>query len=170
MTETNRCRAFIGLGGNLGDPLRCFREVRQSLSTAPATLVVASSPLYRTAPVGGPAGQPDYLNAVIELQTALPPNQLLTFCRHLEQSAGRRRTVRWGPRTLDLDLLFVGDRVLSTPRLTLPHPRLHQRRFVLQPLCDLAAELIHPLFGLTVAALLTALPRDEGVTQMQTDW
>jgi 2-amino-4-hydroxy-6-hydroxymethyldihydropteridine diphosphokinase len=140
------------------------------LSAQPATLVVASSPLYRTAPVGGPAGQPDYLNAVIELQTALPPNQLLTFCRQLEQSAGRRRTVRWGARTLDLDLLIVGDRVLSTPRLTLPHPRLHQRRFVLQPLCDLAAELIHPLFGLTVAALLTALPPEEGVTQIQTDW
>jgi 2-amino-4-hydroxy-6-hydroxymethyldihydropteridine diphosphokinase len=170
MTERGVCRVFIGLGGNLGEPLARFLEVRQALNVHRQIAVVASSPLYRTAPVGGPVGQPDYLNAVLELVTRLSPLELIDYCRELEQRGGRRRDVRWGARTIDIDLLFIDDLVCSTPQLTLPHPRLHTRLFVLQPLSDLAADLIHPLSGRAVSELLSALPRAAGDIQLQGVW
>lgn len=157
MTETDRCRVFIGFGGNLGEPLTWFRYARQHLAGHPQIDLVASSPLYRTAPVGGPAGQPDYLNAVVELKTSLSPLILLSLCQALEQDAGRKRTELWGARTLDLDLLLYGQQSYLMPNLNLPHPRLHQRRFVLQPLHDLAPEFMHPLFHKTIAILLREL-------------
>lgn len=158
MTETDWCRVFIGLGGNLGEPLAWFRHARQRLTEHPQIDLVASSPLYKTAPVGGPAGQPDYLNAVVELKTNLPPLALLSLCLAMEQDAGRKRTEHWGARTLDLDLLLYGQQIHSMTNLTLPHPCLHQRRFALQPLYDLAPEFNHPVFHQTVADLLQVLP------------
>jgi 2-amino-4-hydroxy-6-hydroxymethyldihydropteridine diphosphokinase len=135
-------RAFIGLGSNLGDR-------RGHLARAVATLrragdVVAVSPVYETEPVGGPAGQGPYLNLVVELLTVDAPRQLLGRCVRLEQEAGRVRTVRHGPRTLDADLLLVGDEVVHEDDLELPHPRLWERRFVLAPLADLAPDLVSP--------------------------
>ncbi|MBD1400400.1 2-amino-4-hydroxy-6-hydroxymethyldihydropteridine diphosphokinase [Pelovirga terrestris] len=164
------CRVFIGLGGNLGEPLARFLEVRQAFADHPQITVVASSPLYRTAPVGGPAGQPDYLNAVLELATRLPPLELLEYCLELERRGGRRREVRWGARTIDIDLLLVDNLICSTSRLTLPHPHLHERSFVLQPLADLAADLIHPRSGRMVSEILTSLPRAAGDIQLQGAW
>lgn len=133
-------RAFIGLGSNLGDR-------RAELARAVATLcakgdVTAVSPLYETAPVGGPEGQPPYLNAVVELSTADSPRVLLERCRALEATAQRVRTVRFGPRTLDADVLVVGDEQIDEPDLCVPHPRMLERRFVLAPLRDLAPELV----------------------------
>ncbi len=135
-------RAFVGLGSNLGDR-------RGRLTDAVATLrargdVVAVSPVYETEPVGGPAGQDRYLNVVVELVTADGPRQLLARCRELERAAGRVRTVRHGPRTLDADVLLVGDEVVAEPDLQVPHPRMWERRFVLAPLADLAPELVGP--------------------------
>jgi 2-amino-4-hydroxy-6-hydroxymethyldihydropteridine diphosphokinase len=135
-------RAFIGLGSNLGDR-------RAHLSRAVAGLrrqgdVVAVSPLYETEPVGGPPGQGPYLNLVVELLTADGPRGLLDRCRQLEQEAGRVRTVRHGPRTLDADVLLVGDEVVDEDDLQVPHPRLWERRFVLVPLADLAPDLVSP--------------------------
>ncbi len=170
MTERSVCRVFIGLGGNLGEPRALFLEVRKALHTHRQITVAASSPLYRTAPVGGPAGQPDYLNAVLELATSLSPLALLAYCCELEQRGGRRREEHWGPRTIDIDLLLADDLICSTPQLMLPHPRLHERLFVLQPLSDLAADRVHPLSGCTIAELLTALPRSAGDIQLQGAW
>jgi 2-amino-4-hydroxy-6-hydroxymethyldihydropteridine diphosphokinase len=133
-------RAFIGLGSNLGDR-------RAFLTEAVATLraggdVVAVSPLYETEPVGGPAGQERFLNVVVELATADSPRQLLERCQALEAAAARARTEHWGPRTLDADVLLVEGLAVDEPDLTVPHPRMWERRFVLQPLADLAPDLV----------------------------
>jgi 2-amino-4-hydroxy-6-hydroxymethyldihydropteridine diphosphokinase len=102
------------------------------------------SPLYETEPVGGPSGQPPYLNAVVELSTTASPRELLERCRALEAAAGRVRAERHGPRTLDVDVLVVGDLSVAEPDLVVPHPRLWERRFVLAPLADLAPDLVSP--------------------------
>lgn len=137
-------RAYVGIGSNLDDPSSQARRAFQALAALPASRCVARSPLYRTTPVGGPPGQPDYLNAVVALDTALDPDALLAALQEIENAQGRIRNVRWGPRTLDLDLLLYGSLIRDDPRLTLPHPRLHERAFVLYPLFDIAPTLILP--------------------------
>lgn len=126
----------MGLGSNLGDRRLYLREAVEALED-----VVAVSPVYETEPVGGP-GQDRYLNVVVELDTNLSPRELLALCRRLEAAAARVRHERWGPRTLDVDVLLVGDLVVDEPDLTVPHPRMWERRFVLAPLADLAPELL----------------------------
>ena len=132
-------RAFVALGSNLGDRRR---HLGRALAGLPG--VVAVSPLYETDPVGGPEGQPPYLNAVVELDTDLGPRDLLEVGQRLEAEAGRVRTERWGPRTLDVDVLLVGDLVVDEPDLQVPHPRLWDRSFVLVPLHDLAPDVAGP--------------------------
>ena len=138
-------RVFIGLGANLGDAGATLRQALQQIAALPGTQLVASSPLYRTAPVD--ATGPDFLNAVAELATTLEPLPLLAALQGIEQQHGRQRPYRNAPRTLDLDLLLHGSRVIQTPALSVPHPRLHQRAFVLRPLLDLAPTLHHPALG-----------------------
>jgi 2-amino-4-hydroxy-6-hydroxymethyldihydropteridine diphosphokinase len=133
-------RAFIGLGSNLGDRRALLRGAVEGLRDRGD--VVAVSPLYETEPVGGPAGQGPYLNLVVELATSDPPRALLERCRALEAAAGRVRTVRWGPRTLDADVLWVAGWTVDEEDLVVPHPRLWERRFVVQPLSDLAPDLV----------------------------
>jgi len=152
-------RAFIAFGGNLGACRATFITARQRLQECGVD-VVASSALYNTQAVGGPSGQPDYLNAVVEVVTDLSAMQLLTLCLQLEQEAGRQRLEHWGPRTLDLDLLLFGQLVYASDNLIVPHPRLHQRRFVLQPLCTLIGEQLHPLLHVSFNTLLQRLPND----------
>lgn len=130
-------RVFLGLGSNVGDRWRFLREAVASLPD-----VVAVSPVYETDPVGGPSGQGPYLNCVVELSTALPPRQLLGICHRLETAADRVRHERWGPRTLDIDILVVDGVTINDPDLEIPHPRMRERRFVLEPLRDLAPELV----------------------------
>ncbi len=132
-------RAFIGLGSNLGD-----RETQLVRAVEGLPDVVAVSRLYETEPVGGPPGQGPYLNLVVELDTQLGPRGLLDVARRLEDVAGRRRGVRFGPRTLDVDVLLVGDQVVDDEDLVVPHPRMWQRRFVVDPLAELAPELVPP--------------------------
>jgi len=132
-------RAFLGLGSNLGD-----REAELARAVAGLPDVVAVSRLYETEPVGGPAGQGLYLNLVVELDTDLGPRDLLGVARRLEEAAGRERGVRNGPRTLDVDLLLVGDQVVEDEDLVVPHPRMFERRFVVEPLAELAPELVPP--------------------------
>ena len=133
-------RAFIGLGSNLGDRRGYLAAAVDGLRAGGD--VVAVSPLYETAPVGGPAGQGPFLNVVVELSTEDSPRRLLQRCHALESTAGRVRDQRWGPRTLDADVLLVEGTEVHEPDLTVPHPRLWERRFVVQPLADLAPDLV----------------------------
>ena len=133
-------RAFLGLGSNLGDR---WAHLRAAVAAVPD--VVAVSPVYETAPVGGPDGQGAFLNCVVELDTQRSPRELLELCRELEQAAARVRLERWGPRTLDVDVLVVGDETVDEPDLTVPHPRMWERAFVLIPLHDLAPDLVPDL-------------------------
>jgi 2-amino-4-hydroxy-6-hydroxymethyldihydropteridine diphosphokinase len=126
-------RAYLGLGSNLGD-----RRARLRAAVAALPDVVAVSPVYETEPVGGPPGQDPYLNVVVQLDTDLAPRELLDVAHRLEQAAGRVRTEPNGPRTLDVDVLLVGDLTVREPDLVVPHPRMWERRFVLAPLADLA--------------------------------
>ena len=137
--------ALIALGANLGEPLAALRQAREVL--ADVGKVQATSWLYRTAPVGGPPGQPEYLNAALSLLTTLSPQALLLALLGIEALSGRVRLERWGPRLLDLDLIGYGQRALHTPRLTLPHPEVFARAFVLVPLADVAPGWRHPVTG-----------------------
>lgn len=130
-------RALLGLGSNLGDRQHHLRAAVDSLQG-----VVSVSPVYETEPVGGPGGQPAYLNVVVELDTDLTPRQLLGVCHRLEAAAGRVRDVRWGPRTLDVDILWHELGPVDEPDLVVPHPRMHERRFVMVPLADVAPDLV----------------------------
>jgi 2-amino-4-hydroxy-6-hydroxymethyldihydropteridine diphosphokinase len=130
-------RAFLALGSNLGDRWALLRRAVAALPD-----VVAVSPVYETDPVGGPEGQGAYLNLVVELDTELSARQLLEAAQRAEAGARRVRTERWGPRTLDVDVLLVGDDVVDEPDLVVPHPRMWERAFVLVPLADLAPDLV----------------------------
>jgi len=132
-------RALLGLGSNLGDRVAHLRAAVAGLPD-----LAAISPVYETDPVGGPDGQGAYLNLVARLETALAARALLEVCRALEAEAGRVRDVRWGPRTLDVDVLWVDGIEVHEPDLEVPHPRLRERRFVLAPLADLAPDLATP--------------------------
>jgi 2-amino-4-hydroxy-6-hydroxymethyldihydropteridine diphosphokinase len=162
--------AYLALGANLGDRQGQLQGARAALAAARGTRVTAASPLYETRPVGGPPNQPLYLNAVLRVETTLSCRGLLELCLAVEARFGRRRREPWGPRTLDVDLLFYGDETLDEPDLVIPHPRLHQRRFVLTPLTDLAPELLHPVLGRSVHQLLTALGNGESVRFYAREW
>lgn len=148
--------AYIGIGANLGDAPATVAAAVAALGHLPDGRLLRVSSAYRTAPVD--AGGPDYVNAVAALATTLSPEALLTALQGIEQAFGRQRPYHHAPRTLDLDLLLHGDVVCATPRLTLPHPRLHLRAFVLQPLLEIAPELAAPGLG----ALAAWLPATAG--------
>jgi 2-amino-4-hydroxy-6-hydroxymethyldihydropteridine diphosphokinase len=148
-------KAYVGLGSNLGDRAAYLLLGLSALSRLPETRLLRLSPVYETDPVGPP--QPPYLNMVAELETELSPKGLLAEMLRVEKALGRERRERWGPRTLDLDLLLYGDLVLEEAGLSVPHPRLHERAFVLVPLLDLLPEGRHPLLGQSFAELLASL-------------
>jgi 2-amino-4-hydroxy-6-hydroxymethyldihydropteridine diphosphokinase len=152
-------RAYVGVGSNLGDRWAHLLQAARGLGSSPRVSVLRGSTVYENAPVGPP--QPDYLNAVLELDTRLTAAGLHQLMRLVEEGAGRVRGERWGPRTLDLDLLLFGDEVIDVPGLRVPHPELAGRRFVLAPLAELCPELAVPGAGATVAALLAACPPHE---------
>ena len=148
--------AFVGIGANLGDAQATVRGAIAALGRLPQTRLVAASRLYRSAPVD--AGGPDFINAVARVETTLPAPALLAQLQRLEQNAGRERPYRNAPRTLDLDLLLFGDGRIASPALTVPHPRLAERAFVLLPLHELAPERVRPadlqaVSGQRIAAL-----------------
>ncbi|MDT8376227.1 MAG: 2-amino-4-hydroxy-6-hydroxymethyldihydropteridine diphosphokinase [Mariprofundaceae bacterium] len=149
----------IALGGNLGDVKQTFIQARNELNAAAEIRLLESSKLYKTPPAG-PAGQPDYLNAVVEVETSFKPGTLLALLHRIEDAHGRMRTERWGARTLDLDILTYGDVQLTSEALTIPHAMISKRMFVLRPLCDIAPKWQHPLLKVTAEQMLDQLLRE----------
>ena len=151
-------RVYVALGANLGDREATFSAVIRAFEREPDLQLVAASGVYETPPLG-PPGQDPYLNAVVALHAWLSPSALLERLQAIESALGRDRgpdAIRWGPRAIDLDLLLFGDRCVSLPDLEVPHPRLHERAFVLVPLADLAPRLAHPIRGGSVEDMLAA--------------
>jgi len=155
--------AYVALGANLGDPSATIRAAFGALANLPESRVVHCSSLYRTAPVGN-TEQPEFINAVAALETTLAPESLLDALFDIEARFGRIRAEKNGPRTLDLDLLLYNNQQLNLPRLTLPHPRLHLRAFVLYPLAELAPDLQLPGRG-SIAAWLPAVA-NQGISRL----
>ena len=158
-------RAFVGLGSNLGEREALIRQALDELAALPDTTLIRVSSLYDTEPVGE-IEQPRFLNAVAMLDTELTARQLLWNLQRIETRLGRTRTHRWGPRTMDLDLLLYGDLVIEEPELELPHPELSRRAFVHEPLVELDPSLTHPISGLTVVQLLARLEHKSPVKRI----
>ncbi len=151
--------AYVALGSNLGDREAFLKMGIDGVNAHPFCRVEETAPVYTTTPYGG-VKQGEFLNTVMKVRTLLEPEPLLDLLQSLEQKAGRERKVHWGPRTLDLDLLFYDDRILTAPRLIVPHPDMENRDFVLKPLCDIAPGLVHPVSRRTVIALLRDLEKN----------
>ncbi len=150
-------RAFIGVGSNQGPRLELISQAVRSLTGTDGIQVTQMAMISETEPIGGPL-QGSYLNTVVEIDTVLPPIELLRRLQGIERHLGRRPSgQRWGPRPIDLDLLLYSDQVVNEPQLLVPHPRMHERRFVLEPLAQLAPSFIHPLLKQTIAELLEQL-------------
>jgi len=156
-------RAFVAFGANLGNPVAAYEEAINAMANLEATRVVRPSALYRSSPVGV-SGQPDYLNAVVELQTQLTAAALLQALMAIEQRAGRTRESHRAPRTMDLDLLLYDQQVIRQPGLEVPHPRMHERAFVLVPLTEIAADIHVPGHG-PACNLLTCVG-DQDITRL----
>jgi 2-amino-4-hydroxy-6-hydroxymethyldihydropteridine diphosphokinase len=159
--------AFLGLGSNLGDRLDLLQRAVDALDADARTRVDAVSSVYETAPVGGPEQDP-FLNIAVRVATRRSPRSLLRLCLAVEERLGRERTVRWGPRTVDVDVLLYGDRTVRTRDLEVPHPRLDERAFALVPLMEVAAPGHRLPDGRTLAAALAALAPVEGIVMVGT--
>lgn len=153
MPPAAEVRAYVALGSNLGDRERNIREALRLLDQTNGTDVTKVSSMLDNPAVGGPEGSPRFLNAAAEVKTSLGPHELLDRLLAIEQQLGRTREIRWEPRIIDLDLLLYGDQVIRTPTLTVPHPLLHERPFVLGPLAEIAPDVVHPVQGRRIREL-----------------
>lgn len=156
--------SFVGIGSNLDSPVARCLEATEHIAALGGCKVLRRSSLYRTEPVGFP-DQEWFINAVIEIRTALTAKMLMQELQGIENRMGRHKTVRWGPRIIDLDILLYGQEVFQGDDLIIPHPELHKRRFVLTPLNEIASCVIHPAFGVSVAGLLDRL-EDAGIVEL----
>lgn len=156
-------RVFVGMGSNLGDRASMLNRAARELGRVPGVKLLACSPVYETDPVGKP-DQPRFLNAACEIQTALAPADLMRELLSIEERLGRTRSERWGPREIDLDILLYDGLVLENPDVTVPHPELERRRFVLVPLRELDRDVVHPVSGRTIGELAEACS-EEGRVQ-----
>ena len=154
---------YLGFGTNLGDRWANLRKALGMLSRDPELRTLRCSGVYETDPWGG-IEQPRYLNCVAEFATSLEPNALLTKCKEVEARLGRVRSVRWGPRLIDVDILLYGSEVVSLPHLEIPHPRLHLRAFALIPLAELCSDNVHPVLGRSIGEMSRAADERDRVT------
>jgi 2-amino-4-hydroxy-6-hydroxymethyldihydropteridine diphosphokinase len=152
-------QVFLALGTNIGDREANLCKARKAL--APKVTIIKESPIYITPPWGF-EDQPEFLNQVLEVRTKMRPGRLLAYLKRIEKKMGRLKTFRNGPRLIDLDILFYGQRVIERSKLRIPHPRLHERAFVLVPLEDIAPDFIHPVLNMTVETMLSKI-NTEGV-------
>jgi len=162
-------KVFVGVGSNLGDREFLIRKAVESMRDLPRTLVVRVSSLYDTDPVGE-VDQPAFLNAVVWLETTLEPRELLWQLLLIEKRMGRVRSQRWGPRPIDLDLLFYGEETVDEPDLKIPHPEAHRRAFVLMPLLELDPEFVHPTTGEPIKKVIKRLPPNPPVRKGGRFW
>lgn len=162
-------KVMIGVGSNLGDREFLIRKAIEAMRDLPGTAVIGVSSLYDTDPVGGEE-QPAYLNAVVRIETALDPRELLWQLLLIEKRMGRVRTQRWGPRPIDLDLLFYGKEIRDEPDLKIPHPEAHKRAFVLLPLAELDPEFVHPVTGESIRKMISTLPANPPVRKGGRFW
>ena len=158
--------AYIGIGSNLGDKLFNCRHSIDKINQLPGCHVSAVSAIFKTEPVGV-TGQPWYANCVVELSTTQAPSQLLKGLLSVESDMGRIRKKRWEARIVDLDILLFGQEIIESDNLIIPHPLLHKRRFVLEPLYQLAPDLVHPVLKLTMNQLLNKLPKGPSVVVLK---
>ena len=157
--------AYVGLGSNLGDRAGNIRRALDMLDRSDDLSVLAISSLYETEPEGY-EDQNWFVNAAAQIKAALSPGELLELFKEIERTIGRKESVRWGPREIDLDLLFYDQLCFESPDVTIPHPRMHQRKFVLAPLAEIAAEVLHPILGKTVETLLAELQTSKSVRRL----
>jgi 2-amino-4-hydroxy-6-hydroxymethyldihydropteridine diphosphokinase len=160
MRHPSETTAYIALGANLGDRKKNIRAALDALASTDNIKIIRVSPLIETAPIGGPPDSPAYLNAAAELQTTLGSHALLHRALEIEKSLGRTRRDKWEPRPIDIDLLLFGDQIISSQELVIPHPLMHERRFVLEPLAQIAPEAVHPALQMTIAGLLQNLDQN----------
>jgi 2-amino-4-hydroxy-6-hydroxymethyldihydropteridine diphosphokinase len=160
--------AFIGIGANMREPDVQCREALHRIGAVPEIRLLRNASLYRTEPVG-PKEQPWFVNTVAEIRTGLTPRALFHLLKGIERDMGRMEGPRWGPRIIDLDLLLYGQEVVAEEGLIVPHPEMHQRRFVLEPLCELASYAIHPGFGISARGLLDRLTDSSAVERYETN-
>ncbi|HEX2972320.1 MAG TPA: 2-amino-4-hydroxy-6-hydroxymethyldihydropteridine diphosphokinase [Tepidisphaeraceae bacterium] len=157
MPNNNAVTAYIGVGSNLGDREGNIRQAMELLQETPNVQVQRMSKLLDNPAVGGPEDSPRFLNAAVEVRTTLKASELLKRLLEIEQLLGRQRHMKWEPRIIDLDLLLYGNSILSGENLMVPHPLMHERRFVLEPLAEIAPNAVHPVVQVTVASLLQNL-------------
>ena len=158
-------KALIGIGSNLGSPAENCRKAVSRICESEEINVIKQSSLYESEPIGK-KNQPWFVNAVIEIQTSLPPEHLLKKLLNIEQQFGRTRNEKWGPRIIDLDILDYDGRIINSEALTLPHPEMLNRRFVLEPLSEISGSTIHPLQNKSMQSLLNELPKNPVVKKI----
>ena len=156
--------AYIGFGSNIGERLTYIQNSLHSLSAVEGITLKTISSIYKTEPVGNEA-QDDFLNGVVSLETSLSPHTLLHTLKDIEVSIGRQHRTHWGPREIDMDILIYNDLCLQTPDLTIPHPEMHLRRFVLAPLAEIAPNLSHPVLNKSILSLLLSVNDDNSVVK-----